>query len=276
MSTTKETPSGVRAFAKTFTKRLFTPNKFMDGSTFYGLGFVQLVILVLIWEVWRPPTVPGVLEITMSLVGHVQTYEFWDALFSSLKLATLAILGATVISLTLSYSSAIPIMRPIVTLFTKLRFLPIIGLTFIPRVLFEGGNNIRLSLLIFGVSAFFSTSMVAVVSDIPQGRFEYVYTLKKTKWQAFKEIVLIETIPHALQNLRINNAVIFTLLVLVEGISRTQPGLGTMMWDIKKWGGTVDLFALEFVFFSIGIASDMLLEALRYATCQHLEKKKGY
>ena len=118
--------------------------------------------------------------------------------------------------------------------------------------------------------------MMAVVRDIPRKRFEYLQTLGKTDWQVFWEIVVIETIPHAFENMRQNNAITFTLLPLVEVISRTGGGLGMMMWDSKKYGGPVATFAMELVLLLIGVCLDHLIKKGRLAACPHLEKKKGH
>ena len=80
-------------------------------------------------------------------------------LITSLTLNIEAIAWSTLISLLLSYLTVIPAFRPIALAVSKGRFLGLIGLTLIFTLAIGGGHTLKLSLLVFGMTVFFVTSI---------------------------------------------------------------------------------------------------------------------
>lgn len=254
-------------------KRFVIPNQKLSGREFLVLCIFWFVGANIFWEIWRAPTIPGLLETLQALVQQMQTRKFYDNLLASLWLNVQALGISTILALMISYLYAVPIMRPVVAFVAKLRFVMIAGLTYLAFQLFTG-HNIKVSLLVFAITTFFVTSMKSVIEDIPDERYEYARTLRMTEWQILWEIVIVETWHQAVETMRQNNSIGWAMLSMVEIVSRTQGGLGTMLYDIKKWGGPDDLFAVELVVLIVGLGCDYILGLCKALASPHLQNRE--
>jgi len=151
--------------------------------------------------------------------------ELWTSFTSNLE----ALAITTVISLLLSYLTVLPVFRPFSAAISKGRFLGLTGLTFVFTLIFGGGHPLKISLLVFGMSVFFVTSMSAVVAEIPKDRFDYARTLRMSEWQVVWEVVVLGTADKAFEVLRQNAAMGWMMLTMVESISRSEGGIGAML-----------------------------------------------
>src|SRR5438552_404593 len=171
----------------------FSPNEAVSRNTMYIIVAVQVAFAVLIW--WDSPFV--ILPTPTEVAGALHTLWFREGLGRELWTSfsmNLQALGLTVaISLGLSYLTVLPAFRPIAAAVTKGRFLGLIGLTFVFTLIVGGGHPLKLSLLVFGMTVFFTTSMASVVADIPKERFDHARTLRMSEWEVVWEVVILGT-----------------------------------------------------------------------------------
>lgn len=255
-------------------KRVTTPNQPLFGRGFLLLSIFWLIAITLLWELWRAPTIPGIMEVLESLGHQLGRRKFYDNLIASLTLNIKALGIATVLSLAISYLYAVPLLRPVVAFIAKLRFVMIAGLTYLAIQIFTG-DSVKVSLLVFGITTFFVTSMAQIVADIPPERYEYARTLRMGEWRIVWEIVILETRDRAIETMRQNNSIGWAMLSMVEVVSRTQGGLGTMLYDIQKWGGPADLFAVELVVLLVGLGFDSFLGLVKTLVNPHLKTREA-
>ncbi len=249
-------------------KRWFTPNQPLSPAGFWLWSIIWIIIAVALWELWRSPTVPGVIDTFNALMGLMSKQSFYHDLLASLKLTTMALGLASLISLGVSYLYTLGPVRPAVLGISKMRFLSIAGLSFIARQAFSSGDSVKLALLTFGITVFFVTSMASVVATIPQERFEYARTLRMGEWKIVKEVVIFGTFGDALEAMRQNNAIGFAMLAMVEVISRVN-GLGVIMYDSKKYTDPGVQTAVMVLVLFLGIGIDYFLALLKRLGAPH-------
>ncbi|MDO8599754.1 MAG: nitrate ABC transporter permease, partial [bacterium] len=190
---------------------------------------------------------------------HGLSRELWTSFV--LNIQALAI--ATVITLALAYSTVLPVMRPIVAALSKLRFLGLVGLTFAFTVAVGGGRPLKLSLLVFGITAFFITAMADVVASIPRDRFDHARTLRMKEWRVVWEVVVLGTRDKAVEMLRQNAAIGWMMLTMVEGISRAEGGIGALLLNQNKHFHLAAVFAAQITILMVGIAMDYAIGMLQ-------------
>src|SRR5205823_1879229 len=193
--------------------------------------------------------------------------ELWTSFSMNLQA-----LGLTVaISLGLSYLTVLPAFRPIAAAVTKGRFLGLIGLTFVFTLIVGGGHPLKLSLLVFGMTVFFTTSMASVVADIPKERFDRARTLRMSEWEVVWEVVILGTANEAIEILRQNAAIGWMMLTMVEGISRSEGGIGALLLNQNKHLRLADVFAIQIVILLTGLLLDYGIGVARRLACPYAD-----
>jgi NitT/TauT family transport system permease protein len=163
----------------------------------------------------------------------------------------------------LSYLTVVPFFRPLAAAASKGRFLGLIGLTFAFTLTLGGGRPLKVALLVFGMTVFFVTSMADVVAAIPKENFDHARTLRMGEWRAVWEVVVLGTADKAMDALRQNAAIGWMMLTMVEGISRSEGGIGAMLLNQNKHFRLAEVFAIQLLILLVGILQDYGIGVLR-------------
>jgi NitT/TauT family transport system permease protein len=190
-------------------------------------------------------------------------------LITSFYLNLQAIALSTVLSLLLAYLTVIPFFRPIVSLFSKLRFLSMVGLTFFFTLMATTGHELKLFLLVFSVSVFFLTGMAEVVASIPKEKFDLARTLRMGEWRVVWEVVVLGQVDKAFEVLRQNAAMGWMMLTMVEGISRSEGGVGAMLLNQNKHFHLSAVFPIQLTILVLGLGQDYALGLMRKIFCPY-------
>jgi NitT/TauT family transport system permease protein len=234
----------------------FRPNRSVSRTTLQLLIGGQVLIFLIIW--WQSPfaVLPRPDEVAKALGSLWMTQGLGPELWTSFK-ANLEALGITLlISLALSYLTVMPVWRPLVTAVSKGRFIGLTGLTFIFTLVFGGGHPLKISLLVFGMTVFFVTSMASVVAAIPKEKFDYARSLRLSEWQVVWEVVILGTADQAIEVLRQNAAMGWMMLTMVESISRSEGGVGAMLLNQNKHFHLAEVFAIQGLILIVGLVQD--------------------
>lgn len=250
-------------------KNAFLPNRVVSATTMKILAVSQLLIFLLIW--WQSPftVLPQPGEVSAAFGKLWSDQGLGQELITSVGLFTSSLFYTTVLSLFLSYATVIPVFRPLVAAFSKGRFLGLIGLTFVFTLMVGGGYPLKVALLVFGMSVFFITSMSSVVEDIPRDAFDHARTLGMSEGRVVFEVVILGTVDKALEVIRQNAAVGWTMLTMVEGISRSDGGVGAMLLNQNKHFHLAEVFAIQLTILGVGILQDYILGLIRQFLCPY-------
>ena len=250
-------------------KNAFLPNRVVSPTVMKGLAASQLLVFFLIW--WQSPFVvlpqPG--EVFEAFGKLWSEQGLGQELIVSIGLFSSSLLYTTLLSLALSYLTVIPFFRPLVLAASKGRFLGLIGLTFVFTLMIGGGHPLKVALLVFGMSVFFVTSMASVVEEIPRDAFDHARTLGMSEGRVVLGVVILGTADKALEVIRQNAAIGWTMLTMVEGISRSDGGVGAMLLNQNKHFHLAEVFAIQLTILLVGISQDYALGLIRQFLCPY-------
>lgn len=182
---------------------------------------------------------------------------------SSLALCAQAVLISIVISLGFAYATAIPFFKPIGTFISKLRFLPLTGITFYISILVNDARSIQVWVLVVFMTTFLTTSLMSMIKDIPEEEFFHARTLGCNRWEALWEVVIRGRFDYVFELVRQNLAIVWMMLVTVESILIAAGGLGTLIKNGDRLGSNGKVIALQIIIVIIGLSLDFILTKSR-------------
>jgi ABC-type nitrate/sulfonate/bicarbonate transport system permease component len=246
-------------------KKIISPLTHIKGRTSVMLIIIETVVALLLWEIFGGNgLIPTPLKIIKSVFAIVTTEYFIDNFLSSLGLTLTGMGLSIVIALLVSYLSLIPVFAPIARFIVKCRYLTLTGLIFLFTLLTQDGHQLKLSLLIFGIVPFFVTSLLSIIESINVQEYELCKTLRMNNWQTLLEVVIIGRLDQVFEVMRQNFAIAWMMITMVEGLSMSEGGLGTMLIKSNKYIDLSTVFAILVIIFAIGIFFDYLLKNMRY------------
>jgi NitT/TauT family transport system permease protein len=249
---------------------VFSPNRVISKQTVRWMVGFQLLLLFFIWAFSPTVFLPKPKEVWQAL-GEMWQEGLGGELITSFILNLEALALATLLSLGMAYLTVIPFFRPIVTLLSKLRFLSLVGLTFFFTLMTRTGHELKLYLLIFSISVFFVTGMAEVVGSIPKEEFDLARTLRMNEWRVVYEVVILGQADKAFEVMRQNAALGWMMLTMVEGISRSEGGVGAMLLNQNKHFHLPAVVAIQMTFLVLGLAQDYGIGLLREVFCPYAD-----
>ncbi|HTE17072.1 MAG TPA: hypothetical protein VK689_01680, partial [Armatimonadota bacterium] len=244
-------PSPLRTFLA-----IFLPNQAVSRGAMRLVIVTQVAAALLLWLNSPFRVLPRPDEVARALQSLWLTQGLGPELITSFKMNLEALAWTTVISLVLSYLTVLPVFRPLVVAVSKGRFLSLVGFTFVFTLLVGGGHSLKLWLLVFGMTVFFVTSMASCVAQIPKADLDHARTLRMNEWQVVWEVVILGTADKAFEVMRQNAAIGWMMLTMVEGISRSEGGVGAMLLNQSKHFRLAEVFAIQFVILFVGLVQD--------------------
>jgi len=245
-------------------KNLFQPFANIGNSSMLLLIFIQIVLALGIWQLNGGGLIPSPGKIGRRVFEIIQSGNFWDNFMMSLSLTIKGMFIALLIALSISYLSLIPFFQPLAKFVIKCRYLTLTGLIFLFTLITSDGSQLKLSLLLFGIVPFFVTSFLSVIDNIDKQEFELCSTLGMNKWRTLWEVVIVGRLDQVLEVMRQNFAIAWMMITMVEGLSMSEGGLGTLLIKSNKYIDLSTVFAILLIIFLIGVFFDYILGALRF------------
>lgn len=244
-------------------KNLFHPFKRISRQTFIIMIVLQVIVALTLWHTMSDGLIPKPLKVVQAFFGLLSTKLLMDNILVSLVLTLKAMLYSIVITLFFSYLSVLPFFRSIAMFLVKCRYLTLTGLIFVFTLLTQDGSQLKLSLLVFGIVPFFVTSFLSVIVQINKQEYELCKTLGYNNWQTLYEVIIVGKADQVFEILRQNFAIAWLMITLVEGLSMSEGGVGTLLIKYNKYNDLTNVLALQLVIFTIGIGFDYLLGSLK-------------
>jgi sulfonate transport system permease protein len=245
-------------------KNIFKPFGRINKHTLAIVIVVQVVLALSAWHFLSNGLIPRPGKVAGAFVQLITSKLLLDNLLASLVLTLKAMLYAILITLFFSYLSVLPFFNTIARFIVKLRYLTLTGLIFIFTLLTTDGSELKLSLLIFGIVPFFVTSFLAVILATDKQQYELCKTLGYNNWETLYEVIIVGKADQVFEILRQNFAISWLMITLVEGLSMSEGGVGTLLIKYNKYNDLTNVIALQLVIFSVGLFFDYLLGALKH------------
>lgn len=111
--------------------------------------------------------------------------------------------------------------------------------------------------------------MTGVVKNIPEYRFDDARTLNMSEWLSIWYVVIRGTVAEAIDCIRDNAATGWAMLMFVEGVIRSEGGIGVMIINQEKHVEWAALWALVLVVLGVGIVQDYIIGQVRKMACPY-------
>jgi NitT/TauT family transport system permease protein len=152
-----------------------------------------------------------------------------------------------------------------------------VGLSFFFTLASKNGHELKLYLLVFSVSVFFITSMADVLNAIPKVQFDLARTLRMGEWRVVWEVIILGQADKVFDVLRQNAAVGWMMLTMVEGMSRSEGGIGALLLNQNKHFHLSAVMAIQMTILVLGLIQDYIIGFLKELFCPYatlaLERK---
>ena len=250
------------------------PNASVSRTFNILLASFWVSLFLTIWISGTSSLIPRPLSVINAYPSLLRQGLFVE-LMASIKTIGQGVLMATAMSLTLSYLTVLPLMRFPAEVYSKFRFMGLTGLTFLFTIIFGGGNNLKVALIIFFISTFFVTANKQVVSEVPRDELDYARTLRMSEWKVVYHVVIMERINEAFEILIQNAAIGWAMVAMVEGIVRSGGGIGAMLLNQNKHFKLEEVFAIQLLILVIGLAMDWILRYLKNIICPHIALERA-
>lgn len=257
----------------------FLPNQAISPHTLRAIILVQVIAVVALWMLSPFEVLPKPGEVWSAFGELWRKQGLLTELWISFKLILNALALTVAFSLALSYLTVMPFFRPIAQAISKMRYLSLVGFSFVFMLLGAGGHQLKLWLMVFGMTVFFVTSMASVVAAIPKESYDHARTLRMSEWRVVWEVVILGTADQAFEVMRQNAAIGWLMLTMVEGISRAEGGLGAMLLNTQKYFRMDAIYAIQIVILIVALFQDYVIGVIRRLVCPYadltLERQQG-
>lgn len=172
-------------------------------------------------------------------------------------------------SLVIAYAYPIPLLQPLAKTMSRLRYLPLTGITFYLTILVTNARTMQIWVLVIFMSLYFITSLLAVIKDISQEEIDHARSLKCSRWEALWEVVIKGRFDYVIDVLRQNLAITWMMLVTVESILVAAGGLGVLIKNSDKFMNHGRILALQIVILIVGLGIDLTLTTIRKSSFRY-------
>ena len=252
----------------------FLPNRIVDRRLALVLVAFWVGLGLLLWLLSPFASLPTPGEVATAFGDLWWRQGLAPELFTTLKLILHALLLTVLISMALSYATVIGALRPLVAAVSKLRFLSLTGLVVPFTLITGGGYELKVWLLTFGMTTYFVTAMAQVVIEIPREQYDHLRALGAGELRTLWEVVILGTADKALDVLRQNLAIGWTMITMVEGISRAEGGLGAMILNQNKHFRLAEVYAIMILILVVGLALDYLMGLVQRVLCPYAQLER--
>ncbi|MBS1567627.1 MAG: nitrate ABC transporter permease [Bacteroidetes bacterium] len=244
-------------------KKIFSPFGRISRQTMIIMIVLQAAVTLALWHTASNGLIPTPGKVAVSFVELLSTRLLLDNLLVSMLLTLKAMLYSILITLALAWLSVIPFFKSIAQFIVKCRYLTLTGLIFIFTLLTKDGNQLKLSLLVFGIVPFFVTSFLAVILRIDRQEYELCKTLGYNSWQTLYEVIIVGKADQVFEILRQNFAISWLMITMVEGLSMSEGGIGALLIKYNKYNDLTHVLALQLLIFLVGLFFDYILGTIR-------------
>lgn len=245
----------------------FIPNRLIDSRSMYLLALVEVILLIGVWTI-GPGVFPSPLEVLAQFPSLLEDGLVGN-LISSLLLSVEAILLSSLIAGILAYSSASGVMRPITQLISTFRFLSLVGTGVFFHAFVGSGHGMKLAMLTFAMGVFILSSLRTEVLQVPIANLDYVRSMRASPLRVVWEAQVMGTSGKAADIIIDAAAMAWLTLTAVEGIVRSEGGIGVMLLSENKHYNIAGIIAVQIVFLVAGLIQDVLLRTLKSTFLHH-------
>lgn len=255
---------------------LFSPFSLGRRFNIKFLAGAQLAILIALWFAAPASTgIPDPISIAAEWNRLALTQGLVQELWTSMLVIWKSIVLSALFAVLIAYLTTADVFKPVGTFVSSLRFLGFAGLTYLFTLWTKDSASLKLSLLTFGMTVFLVRSMIDVVKSVPQSDIDYARSLGLHGWGLTYEMITRGKLADMIDLIRQNAAVGWTLLAMVEGITRSEGGIGALLLNQNKYFNLSAVFAIQLTILGYGVLQDVGLRYIRTLICPYAELNRS-
>lgn len=230
---------------------------------------IWTTVIMLAWAMLPGKIIPS----PAAVVGALPRLWLEDGLGQDLLTSVILNLQAGVlmslVSLLVAYSSVVPLLQPLSVIFSAGRFNSFVGLPLLLTIMIGNAHAIKLVLLAVAMSVFSVPAIVDIIHNIPAEKFEDARVLRMNPWRVTWEVVILGRIDEAIDVLRTNIGMGFMLLPMVEGLFRSEGGIGVLVLMENKYLRLDAVYCIVLVTMGVGLLQDRAIIWLKQTFCPY-------
>jgi NitT/TauT family transport system permease protein len=244
-----------------------SPNQRVSASVERGWYLVFVGVAAVLWLALPSKIIPSPWAVVAAIPGLFGVEGFGQELWISIALNLQAALLMALVSLLVGYATTIAAFRPVATAFAAGRFNSFVGLPLILTLLVGTQHVIKVIMLATAGAVFSVQPIQDIILAIPKEKFDDARTLRMGEWRVVWEVVILGTFDQVLDVLRTNAAMIFMALPMVEGMFRSEGGIGVFLLDQNKYMRLDNVYAAVIIVSLVGLGFDRLILGLKHWVC---------
>lgn len=248
-------------------KRFFTPNETIAPRDVGLITIGWFAAWAICWTAFRPTVFPSLFDIVSAVPRLWLEDGLGPEIMSSLTVSIEALVLAIVVALPLAYASRTPAFVPLADGLAGMRFVSPAVFFLILLFVASSGHLVKVYMLALGEAFFLVTSVIGIVRAVPQVRLDDCRTLRMSEWQVTWYAIVRSTLDEVIDAIRDNAAMGWSMLMMVEGIVRSEGGVGVLILNSQKHFNFADVYALAAVIILVGLAQDRFITQIRQALC---------
>jgi ABC-type nitrate/sulfonate/bicarbonate transport system permease component len=254
-------------------REILRPFGEVSRGTKIGLSIFWAVLFIGLFEFYHSSVFPAPSKIVDSLVGFIQSSEFYEDLGASTLLTFKAMGISILLTVVIVYLSRLPLFDPLADFVSKCRYLTLTGLVFVFTMTSDNISQLKMTLLVFGITPFFVTSFLSIVRATPIQEIQKGYVNRLNRWETLYEVVVVGKLDQLFEVMRQNFAISWMMITMVEGYAMAEGGIGTMMIKSNKYLNLAPVFAMLIIVLLLGLCFDYLLSYARKAFFPYLKTR---
>jgi len=250
-------------------KYLFRPNAAITETAYTILGIFWCLALFATWALSPGSFLPTPWATIGTFTDLLYEQNLLGQLWTSFVLNMQGVAIMSAISLLVAYATVLPFFRPFASIVSLGRFNGFVALPLIFTSWFVVPHKVMIALLVYGMAVFTVLSLTKMIDSIPKELYDHSRTLRMGEWRVVWEVVILGRLDEVIDILRINIAMGWMMLQMVEGRFKFEGGVGAMMEIQAKHFDYASVFCTMFVILLFGMMQDYILGTFKKIVCPY-------
>ena len=250
--------------------------KWFEGEHAVPIGMCWMALFIWMWSVGAAAYIPSPTKVLQAFPRVFMENGLGLQLYNSLELNLQAVSIMFVISYTIALATTFPgiwgkLFRPLAVLVSSGRFNGFVGLPLIFASMFHNPHKVKIALLVFGMGVFTVLSLTKMFQNVSKDLFDHSRTLRMNEWRVVWEVVVLGTFDYVIDIVRINIAMGWMMLPMVEGRFKFEGGVGAMLEIDSKQFDYPAVFAVIIVILAVGLLQDYIISFFKKILCPYAD-----
>lgn len=236
------------------------------------LGIIGVLIFLLIWflltmgeQPFIPPAIlPSPGKVFAAYPKLITQSNLIKNTCFSIGLNLAGYVQAILISILVGFSVGLfPLFRGLFrNHIDSIRFIPLAAVTGIFIKWYGIDVSMKVAFLATGIIIYLLPVIVQRIDEVKDVYLKTVYTLGASNWWTIRTVYLPSVLSRLFDDIRILTAISWTYIIVVETINANGGGIGSLIYNARRFARMDELFALIILIIGIGIIQDQIFKYL--------------